>query len=248
MVRTLLVVALIVLSSCTNIRVEGERRAAIKNAAIIAAIPDEVTMTKVGITLLDTTYDLDRWSWGFEPLVRQSATQIIRAKRPDITVVPVDYQPDQIIARLQSQPLGPEFTPDLLRGALGNIVAGKQIDTVFLFLPGRRYAGVYNQLSFAGMGFETTRTLRDLAVIIPFVTIDVLVVDVTTMTVLAKNTRRGEDMAYNMNPFFYRDRPVAPFPAGFTMPLKADQRAFLQPRLHKLLESTVTELLQEGGF
>jgi hypothetical protein len=248
MVRGVLLLALIVLAGCTNIRVEGERRSAIKNAAVVAAIPDDVTMTKIGITTFDNVYDRDRWDWGFEPLVRQSATQVLRAKRPDVTVVPVQYDPAQVLERLKGPPLGPEFTPELLSAALKDVVAGKNIDTVFLFIPGRRSAGSYSQVSFVGMGFETSRTLRELAMIIPFVTIDTLVIDVPTMTVLAKNTRRAEDMSYNLNPIIYRDRPVAPFPAGFTMPLNADQRAFLKPRLHKLLETTVTELMQEGGF
>lgn len=234
---------LVVLGGCTQF--DGERRAAIRTAAVIAAVPDEFTMTKVGVIAFGNTYDRDRSEWGFEAGIRQSITQFLRDKRPDVTVVPLQYKPQELLAQLQGPTRTSDVKPDLVARALNDIVAGKQIDTLFLVTPAAVSMGpVY----FQGIGMETSVTVRDLAPFKLFAILEMHVIDVPSMKILTSTYRHRDGTHYNLNRLLYPDSQAPTFPSGFTMPLNDAQKSFLQPQIPKLIDETSRGLMENFGL
>jgi hypothetical protein len=243
LVRTLLIVALIFLSGCTQIT--GERRAATKNVAVVVAVPDEASMTKVGLTVFNNAYARDRSTWGFDARLRQAVTEALRERRPDLAFVPVQYDPAEVLTQLRGSAQTLDVAPELIGGTLRPLVAGKPVDTIFLITP---HNISYGSVSYYGVGIEVSATLRDLAPFIPRVLLRLHVIDAPSMTVLTSMPRQAEGKQYNLNRLLYPDTQAPAFPAGFTMPLNDAQRTFLRPLFYKLLDEMGRDLVRDAGF
>lgn len=246
MLRTLLVVALIVLSGC--VQISGERRAATKNIAIVVAVPDEVSMMKIGVTVFNNSESQDRSAWGFEARIRESLTEALRVRRSDITVVPVQYDPAKVLEKLREPTPKLDVDPNLASVDFKDIVAGKAIDTIFLITPTNDSYN-YGSIVFKGVGIEVYATMiSDRAPLKPRVYLRLYVIDAPSMKVLASHPGRAEDKMYNLNRLLYPDSQAPAFPAGFTMPLNEAQKAFLQPKLNLLMDQVSRDLIRDSGY
>ena len=246
MLRTLLVVALIILSGCAQI--SGERRAATKNVALVVAVPDEVLMMRIGFSVINNADGEDRSAWGLDARIRQSLTEALRVRRPDLTVVPVQYDPAEVLTRLRGPEQMYEVDPNLASVDLRDIIAGKAIDTIFVITPS---SASYNSSSmrFKGVGLEVHATMiSDRAPLKPRVYLRLYVIDARTMSVLASHPQDASDRMYNLNRLIYPDSQAPEFPAGFTIPLNGAQKAFLQPKFGRLIDAVIGSLLRDAGY
>lgn len=241
--RLLLLAVAIGLAGCTNL--SDARKAEIRNVAVVSAIGDDVTLFRI----LVGPERPERVDWTFDKIATDAIAQSVRSARPDVSLVPVDYDSNALAAGINKYQSFESFVePARIEPALRKITQGKSIDTIILIARNSSQSGAL--LQFEGVGLATEKTFLPAAPVIPFASLALFVIDGSTMKVLSRKTVLEKGPTYNVKPLI-EFAPVggpAPFLPGFTFPMTEEQRAFLRPLLQDLLRKGTQGLMRDSGF
>jgi hypothetical protein len=243
--RLLSLVLCFALAGCAAMSVNESRRASIQNVAIVSAVGDDFGLTRIGLIVFSNERRSEKMEFGFDRLAQQTVEQVLRERRPDVKVVPVQYDSNALSAKINKiEPFQSYADPKRIEPELRALVQGTPVDTIILVARARESPGA---MSVEGIGIYTERTLRERAIITPYAGISVFILDARSMEVLAKGERVVEGAVYNINPLI-SSKPLggpAPFLAGFTFPLNDEQRQFLDAPMKELVGASVRRLVEQ---
>lgn len=245
MQRLLFFVLCLALAGCAAVSVPESRRASIQNVAVVSAIGDDFGLTRIGLIVFSNERRTEKIEFGFDQVAQQTVEQVLRERRADVKVIPVQYDSNALSAKINKiESFQPYADPKRIEPELRSLIQGKPIDTIILVGRGRESPGAR---SVEGIGIYTERTLRERAIITPYAGISVFILDARSMEILAKGERVAEGAVYNVNPLI-SSKPLggpAPFLAGFAFPINEEQRQFLDAPMKDLVRATVRRLLDQ---
>lgn len=243
--RCLLILVLIGLAGCAT-SVSQERKSAMRNVAVVSAIGDDVTLFRI---LGFSKEQPERLPWSFDKLASDAVVLSIRARNPNISIVPVDYDPKVLSAGIHKYQAFQSYAdPARIEPALRQLTSGKAADTVILIA--RNSVEQSGLLSYEGVGIVTEVSVLPGAPITPFAALSLFVIDVPTMQVLSRQMMLVKGRVYNVKPLIHFE-PIggpAPFLPGFKFPLNDEQKEFLRPILQGLVLTGTRELIHRSGL
>lgn len=225
--------------------VNESRRTAIQNVAIVSAIGDDYGLTRIGVIVFSNERRTEKIPFGLDAVAQRTVEQLLRERRPDVKIVPVQYDSNALAAKInKTESFQPYADPKRIEPDLRTMIQGTAIDTIILVARSRESPGA---MSVEGIGIYTERTLRERAIITPYAGISVFILDARSMEILAKAERVAEGAVYNVNPLI-SSKPLggpAPFLAGFAFPLNEEQRQFLEAPVKELVAANVRRLVEQ---
>lgn len=243
--RWLLILVLIGLAGCAT-SVSQERKSAMRNVAVVSAIGDDVTLFRI---LGFSKEQPERLPWSFDKLAGDAVVQSIRARNPNISIVPVDYDPNVLSAGIHRYQAFQSYAdPTRIEPVLRQLTSGKAADTIILIA--RNSVEQSGLLTYQGVGIVTEVSALQGAPITPFAALSLFVIDVPTMQVLSRQTMLVKGRIYNVNPLIPFE-PIggpAPFLPGFKFPMTEEQKEFLRPILQGQVSTGARELTHRSGF
>jgi hypothetical protein len=244
MTRFFLVCVALLLTACAD-RIHESRKASMRNVAVISAIGDNLTL----IRLLGDEEQPERVDWRFDATAVEVIQRAIRTQTPSALFVPVAYDPHALGAEIHKEERFKPFAdPKRIERQLGDIIAGKSVDTIFLVARAASRSGLSY---FEGVGIQTERTFLPRAPITPYANLILFIIDAPTMGTIAKWQAMAKGALYNVRPITTWGMNVggdAPFLPGFKFPMTEEQNGFLRPLLPPLVELATQELMERVGF
>jgi len=243
---TIIIIVSLVFSGCA-ITQKAQHGAPIQNVAIISAIGSEVIIQHFGVFAISEEYR-QPVDWKLGEAAARAAAEALKSKNPSISVVPVDYDSDDLaksvnlIASFQSY-----ADPKRIESKLRRSVEGKNLDAVILITKDRQAGGT---MPYSDIGIGNMLISRDPAPVTPFAIMRIFLLDAETMQVLATAGLSNTGKLYNYNPLV-SSQPLggpAPFRAYFRPPFTDEQAAFLRPILTDLVADAARRLVERMEF
>lgn len=247
--RWFMVLALIGLAGC-GLPLNDSRKAAIRNLAVISAIGDDVSLSRIlGSRLFGDVEEPQRLEWSFDKIASDAVIEKIRASNPGIEIIPLDYNSNDLADKIhKSESLRSFSDPTRIHPEIRQLTNGKPIDTLIVIARDDFSQGAL--LSYEGVGILTERTLLPRAPITPYAVLSMFVIEVPSMRVITKQGSHVKGRIYNVTPLIQFD-PIggpAPFLPGFEFPMDNEQKEFLRPLLQELVLTSTRQLIQRSGF
>jgi len=244
-----MVLALIGLASC-GLPLKDSRKAAIRNLAVVSAIGDDVSLSRIlGSQLFGEPEKPERLEWSFDKIASDAVIEKIRASNPEIEINPLDYNPNDLADKIHKpEPFRSFYDLSRIHPELRELTNGKAIDTLIVIVRNDFSQGAL--LSYEGVGILTERTLLPRAPITPYAVLSMYVIEVPSMRVITKQGSHVKGRVYNVTPLIQFE-PIggpAPFLPGFEFPMNNEQKEFLRPLLQELVLTSTLQLVQRSGF
>lgn len=218
----------------------------VRSIAVVSAIGDSIAIKKYGVISLDEAFT-EPVDWQLDQVASAAAASVIRAQRPALALASLDYQPAALARDLyRVAAFQPYADPARIDTALRGMIAGKDVDLIFLITRDRQSGG---PMPYSDVGIATMpSSWREMQPVSPVAVLRLFVLEAATLRVLSSAGRTAEGKLYNYNPLV-SSQPLggpAPFKAGFRPPLTAEQRHFLRPLLEDLVAEAVSGLVNRN--
>lgn len=231
------------------ITLKPERRAQIKNVAVMTVLDNKVSQTRYTFFRHLPETHIEYVDWNFNEIVRKAALEGLAARQPHFAITPVTYDPAKLAKLMYVTPptetkteaeAVPYVDPERIKNELHAILGGTLIDTVILIASG----GDAIDKCESGLIIGTSNMA-----LVPTgvaVCLGVFVLDAKSLTVLSQLS--GVINAnYNRGGIFGPIDP-APFDASSKLPMNDAQRAFLRPTFERMLREATDQALKRSGL
>lgn len=231
------------LTACAgDITMKPERRAQIKNVAVISVVGDKISHELYPFIINLPERFSGQVDWHFDEIVRTVAQEGLKTRQPQITITQFRHNSSNLAEQIYKIAESEAYAdPERISENLREITAETTVDAIIL-LSGGGHIGD-RICTFGAFILNSTSALVPTSV---GVCLTAFVLDGKTLTVLSKQSD-AQWSDYNRGGIFGPIDP-APFSPAFRLPLTEEQSAFLRPKYEQWLREATDNVLRKSGF
>ena len=129
---TLALFVVVFLSGCSQAPISSEAASSIRRVAIVTLIPEEITISRIGFTVFNNKYVNLNLDGALEKTVDLVTRKRLSTTRKDWTVVPISYDRQTLIARVQRRTLVMSLSVERVRSELVELAQRNNLDALIV--------------------------------------------------------------------------------------------------------------------